>query len=87
MWMDTCFRRTILRGRMCRNSAAAFHEKMRQRFREASDLLSEYNLLTSPIYLEYLRGERNWIVARGEALCMGRRVGWCAVQRQLSYGL
>lgn len=40
------------------NSAEAFHEKMRQRFREAGDLLSQFNLLNSPVYLEYLRGER-----------------------------
>ncbi|HUI50852.1 MAG TPA: adenosyl-hopene transferase HpnH [Terriglobales bacterium] len=44
--------------KLCRNSAAAFHEKMRERFREASVALRDYNLLTSPIYLEYLRGER-----------------------------
>jgi hopanoid biosynthesis associated radical SAM protein HpnH len=44
--------------RMCRDASAKFHEKMHQRFREASERLSQYNLLLSPIYLEYLRGER-----------------------------
>jgi len=44
--------------RMCRDSSAKFHDKMRQRFREACQSLSAYNLLLSPIYLEYLRGER-----------------------------
>jgi hopanoid biosynthesis associated radical SAM protein HpnH len=44
--------------KMCRDGSANFHEKMHQRFREASERLAEYNLLISPIYLEYLRGER-----------------------------
>jgi hopanoid biosynthesis associated radical SAM protein HpnH len=44
--------------RMCRDSSATFHERMRQRFREACDRLGGYNLLLSPVYLEYLRGER-----------------------------
>ncbi len=44
--------------RLCRDGSAKFHEKMHQRFREASDRLGAYNLMISPIYLEYLRGER-----------------------------
>jgi hopanoid biosynthesis associated radical SAM protein HpnH len=44
--------------RSCRDGSAKFHEKMHQRFREASERLDDYNLLLSPIYLEYLRGER-----------------------------
>jgi hopanoid biosynthesis associated radical SAM protein HpnH len=44
--------------RLCRDGSAKFHEKMHQRFREASERLDDYNLLISPIYLEYLRGER-----------------------------
>ena len=44
--------------KLCRDGSAKFHEKMHQRFREASERLGEYNLLISPIYLEYLRGER-----------------------------
>jgi len=44
--------------RLCRDGSAKFHEKMHQRFREASERLSAYNLMISPIYLEYLRGER-----------------------------
>ena len=44
--------------KLCRNGSAKFHEKMHQRFREASDRLGAYNLMVSPIYLEYLRGER-----------------------------
>ena len=46
--------------RLCREGSARFREKMQQRFREASERLSDYNLLTSPIYLEYLRGEREF---------------------------
>ena len=44
--------------KLCRDGSAKFHEKMQQRFQEASARLGGYNLLTSPIYLEYLRGER-----------------------------
>jgi hypothetical protein len=44
--------------KLCRNGSAAFREKMHQRFREVSSMLSDYNVMTTPIYLEYLRGER-----------------------------
>ena len=44
--------------KLCRERSAKFHQKMQQRFREASERLGSYNLLTSPVYLEYLRGER-----------------------------
>jgi len=44
--------------KLCREGSAKFHEKMHQRFREASERLDDYNLMVSPIYLEYLRGER-----------------------------
>ena len=71
--------------KLCRNSAAAFHEKMRERFREASVELKEYNLLTSPIYLEYLRGEREL-----ECCSWGRPVdgpkGWAEPCYLLNYG-
>jgi len=70
---------------MCRNSTAAFYEKMRQQFREASDLLSEYNLLTSPIYLEYLRGERELNCCSWGSPVYGPQ-GWAAPCAQLNYG-
>jgi len=70
---------------MCRNSTAMFHEKMRQRFREASDLLSEYNLLTSPIYLEYLRGERELDCCAWGSPVFGPQ-GWAAPCTQVKYG-
>ena len=44
--------------KFCREGSARFKEKMHEKFREASDVLGDYNLMTSPIYLEYLRGER-----------------------------
>jgi len=69
---------------LCRNSAAMFHEKMRHRFREASDLLSDYNLLTSPIYLEYLRGERALDCCSWGSPVYGPK-GWAAPCSQLSY--
>jgi len=70
---------------MCRNSAAAFHEKMRQRFREASDLLNDYNLLTSPVYLEYLRGERELDCCAWGSPVYGPQ-GWAAPCTQLNNG-
>ena len=33
-------------------------EEIREKFRQASQLLERYNIVTSPIYMEYLRGER-----------------------------
>jgi hopanoid biosynthesis associated radical SAM protein HpnH len=47
-----------LPGKVCRDASAKFYAVMHQRFTEISDSLSEYNLLVSPVYLEYLRGER-----------------------------
>ena len=44
--------------KLCRDGSAEFREKMRERFRAASRRLAEFNLLISPIYLEYLCGER-----------------------------
>ena len=44
--------------KLCREGSARFHAAMHQKFREATARLGEYNLLNSPIYLEYLRGER-----------------------------
>ncbi|HEV2206138.1 MAG TPA: adenosyl-hopene transferase HpnH [Candidatus Acidoferrales bacterium] len=33
-------------------------EEIREKFRQASKLLERYNIVTSPIYMEYLRGDR-----------------------------
>jgi hopanoid biosynthesis associated radical SAM protein HpnH len=44
--------------KLCRDGSARFKEKMHQRFREAGELLTDYNLMISPIYLEYLQGQR-----------------------------
>jgi hopanoid biosynthesis associated radical SAM protein HpnH len=33
-------------------------DEIREKFRRASQLLERYNIVTSPIYMEYLRGER-----------------------------
>jgi len=69
---------------LCRVSAAVFHEKMRQRFREASDALGGYNLMTSPIYLEYLRGERELDCCSWGSPVYGPK-GWAAPCSQLNY--
>lgn len=47
-----------LPGKICRDGSAKFHAAMQRRFEEISDALGAYNLLVSPVYLEYLRGER-----------------------------
>jgi hopanoid biosynthesis associated radical SAM protein HpnH len=41
-----------------KEEAAAFRRLMQERFREASSALGAYNLMNSPVNLEYLRGER-----------------------------
>lgn len=46
-------------GKLCKNGCAAYHEKMRARFRESRTQLAPYNVLTLPSYLELLRGERD----------------------------
>jgi Domain of unknown function (DUF3463) len=33
-------------------------DEIREKFRRASELLERYNIVTSPIYMEFLRGER-----------------------------
>jgi hopanoid biosynthesis associated radical SAM protein HpnH len=45
-------------NKLCRDGSAEFHRRMQERFREASEWLGGYNLMISPVYLEYLRGER-----------------------------
>jgi hopanoid biosynthesis associated radical SAM protein HpnH len=44
--------------KLCRDGSRKFQEKMHQRFREAKETLGGYNMMMSPIYFEYLRGER-----------------------------
>jgi len=44
--------------KLCRDGSARFREKMHQRFREVVAQVGCYNLMMSPIYLEYLQGER-----------------------------
>jgi len=61
--------------KLCRDGSARFREKMHQRFREASQRVGSYNLMMSPIYLEYLRGERELdCSAWGSPVCGPR--GW-----------
>ena len=51
-------------------------EEIREKFRQASQLLERYNIVTSPIYMEYLRGEREHVCHRlGECLLTTRAVG------------
>lgn len=62
---------------VCKTESVEFHRKMQQRFRELSDVLGEYNLLMSPVYLEYLRGERDLNCCVWGSPVYGLR-GWAA---------
>ncbi len=42
----------------CKAESMAFHQKMQQRFRGVRAALGGYNLMMSPVYMEYLCGER-----------------------------
>jgi hopanoid biosynthesis associated radical SAM protein HpnH len=65
--------------------SAAFHQKMQARFREVSSVLGGYNLMISPVYLEYLRGERELdCCAWGSPVCGPR--GWSAPCSLLNEG-
>jgi hopanoid biosynthesis associated radical SAM protein HpnH len=44
--------------KLCKEGSRKFHAAMEARFREVDGLLGDYNVMTSPIYMEYLRGER-----------------------------
>ena len=72
-------------GKPCRSSAAAFHQAMQRRFSEASELLSDYNLLVSPIYMEFLRGERELNCSSWGSPVYGPK-GWAAPCDVLNYG-
>jgi hopanoid biosynthesis associated radical SAM protein HpnH len=71
--------------KLCRDGSARFKEKMHQRFQEAGELLSDYNLLSSPIYLEYLRGERELDCSVWGGPVYGPQ-GWSSPCRLLAIG-
>jgi hopanoid biosynthesis associated radical SAM protein HpnH len=53
------FSPTYARKAIGKAESLAFHGQMRERFREVRSALCEYNLMTSPVYMEYLCGERD----------------------------
>jgi hopanoid biosynthesis associated radical SAM protein HpnH len=71
--------------RLCRDGSAKFRATMRERFREVSGRLDDYNLLLSPIYLEYLRGERELDCSVWGAPVYGPH-GWTSPCSQLNAG-
>jgi len=71
--------------KVCRETSAKFRQAMQQRFRELSESLSGYNLMISPIYLEYLRGERELECCAWGSPVYGPR-GWSAPCYLLNYG-
>lgn len=71
--------------KVCKTGSQEFHRKMQQRFRELSDELSRYNLLMSPVYVEYLRGERDLDCSAWGSPVYGPR-GWAAPCSLLNQG-
>jgi len=63
--------------KLCRDGSKRFHEKMHERFREADERLGGYNLMMSPVYFEYLRGERELDCSVWGGPVYGPR-GWAA---------
>jgi len=63
------------REKLCRDGSSRFREMMHQRFREVSERVNSYNLMISPIYLEYLRGERELHCSAWASPVYGPR-GW-----------
>jgi len=68
-----------------KEESQAFHRQMQERFRELTDNLKSYNLLLSPIYLEYLRGERELDCCVWGSPVYGPR-GWTAPCYLLNQG-
>jgi len=85
------FTPAIADKKLCKDGSAEFHGRMRAKFRELSSAVDGYNLMNSPIYLEYLRGERELDCCAWGSPVYGPR-GWvapCAVLKQgheQSYG-
>jgi hopanoid biosynthesis associated radical SAM protein HpnH len=79
------FSPVYLSGKVCRDGSAKFHAAMHQRFAELSEMLGGYNLMISPIYLEYLRGERELECCAWGSPTYGPN-GWSRPCSQLNYG-
>jgi hopanoid biosynthesis associated radical SAM protein HpnH len=73
------------RKMVCKVESQEFHRKMQLRFRELSDKLYGYNLMMSPVYLEYLRGERELDCCAWGSPVYGPR-GWAAPCSTLNQG-
>jgi len=73
------------REKLCREGSAQFYGKMHQRFREVSERLGDYNLMLSPIHLEYLRGERELDCSAWGGPVYGPR-GWAGPCSLLNVG-
>lgn len=58
---------------------------MHQRFAELSEMLGGYNLMILPLYLEYLRGERELECCAWDSPTYGPN-GWSGPCSQLNYG-
>ena len=71
--------------KLCKNGSAAFREKMQRKIREVCEALGNYNLMTSPIYLEYLRGERELDCSAWGSPVYGP-LGWSGPCYLLNYG-
>jgi hopanoid biosynthesis associated radical SAM protein HpnH len=68
-----------------KEESSTFHKKMQQRFRESRAKLGMYNLMMSPVYLEYLCGERDLDCCAWGSPVYGPR-GWAAPCSMLNAG-
>jgi hopanoid biosynthesis associated radical SAM protein HpnH len=73
------------RNIVCKVESQEFHRRMQHRFRELSKTLHGYNLMMSPVYLEYLRGERELDCCAWGSPVYGPR-GWAAPCSLLNQG-
>jgi hopanoid biosynthesis associated radical SAM protein HpnH len=73
------------RKTICKEESKVFHRKMQERFREARGLLGGYNLMMSPVYMEYLCGERDLDCCVWGSPVYGPR-GWAAPCSMLNEG-
>jgi hopanoid biosynthesis associated radical SAM protein HpnH len=73
------------RKTVCREQSKVFHWKMQERFREARARLGGYNLMMSPVYMEYLFGERDLDCCVWGSPVYGPR-GWVAPCSMLNQG-
>jgi len=70
---------------VCCNSSKKFHSDMKQKFRDLTARVGGYNLMMSPLYMEFLRGERELDCCVWASPTFGPR-GWASPCSTLNHG-